>query len=162
MILYVNNSGRKNILSPRIGDAGFDLVADSEPKFCGNFIEYETGVRIEPDHNEGSNVHGFIFPRSSISKTNLVLANSVALIDNSYRGFISLRFRYLPDPEDFRINVLGNGLDWFIDPSKIYKKGDKIGQLLFLKTKGVEIETVDDEGFTETERGAGGFGSTGN
>ena len=70
--------------------AGYDIVATSEPKIVGiegkyknswkstDFIEYETNLYIAPSVLD---IHTFIFPRSSISKYNLVLANSIGLID---------------------------------------------------------------------------------
>jgi dUTPase len=96
-------------------------------------------------------------PRSSISKTNLFLRNSVGLIDNGYRGTIKLRFGYIFQPYDMIVD--GGKLVCEVDADKIYKKYDKIGQLVFTKT----IEPTDWEvgALNQTQRGTGGFGSTG-
>lgn len=154
-----------NVISPaHLGDAGYDIVAASEPKIVGSqpianyfnkieYIEYDTNLVIAP--SEG--YHTFLMPRSSISKTNLVLANSVGLIDNGYRGTIKVRFKYIPQPIDF--NIVHNDVLIEIDHNSIYQKGDKIGQLVFAKTLLPSLCLVDS--FDETTRQEGGFGSTG-
>jgi len=147
--------------------AGYDIVATSDPKIAGkktdenvweniDYIEYETNLFIAPT---SVTFHTLIHPRSSISKYNLVLANSIGLIDNDYRGMIICRFKYQWQPEDFSLTsddrFLGS-----VNSDKIYKKGDKIAQLVVEPTIQVEWEFVDD--LTQTQRGEGGFGSTDN
>jgi dUTP pyrophosphatase len=151
--------------------AGYDIIATSDPKIVGNqykdgwnsidYIEYETNLYIAPSLE---NVHTFIFPRSSISKYNLVLANSIGLIDNDYRGQLCCRFKYIFQPQDMKViqdvdygigEVVGK-----IDINKIYKKGDAIAQLMLSETITVEWVVVDN--LDETKRGSGGFGSTDN
>ena len=119
------------------GDAGIDLVATTTLS-TGYFIEYGTDLAIEIP--EG--YVGYIFPRSSISKTDHYLRNSVGVIDSGYRGEIKIRMS---------IPVLG---------SKQYKNGDKIAQLIIMKLPWVQIEEAKE--LSETDRGEGGFGSTGN
>jgi len=150
--------------------AGYDIVATSDPKIGGegdfasshkriDYIEYETNLFIAPSM---VTTHTLIHPRSSISKYNLVLANSIGLVDNDYRGMVICRFKYIWQPEDFTIVDKDNThlitLFGYINRDKIYKKGDKIAQLVFEPTIQVEFELVDD--LTQTQRGAGGFGST--
>jgi len=119
------------------GDAGIDLVATT--MFSnGYFIEYGTDLAMEIP--EG--YVGYIFPRSSISNTDHYLRNSVGVIDSGYRGEIRIRMS---------IPQLG---------STQYKNGDKIAQLIIMKLPLVDIEEVDE--LSETDRGEGGFGSTGN
>jgi dUTPase len=157
-MLYVETNSN-NILEPRIGDAGYDLIAESDPifNFKSKYIEYDTGVKIAPSDNE---IHSLVLPRSSISNYWLSLANSVPLIDSSYRGSIKLRFRYLGNME---ADFLSDEKEIFApltEGRKIYKKGDKIGQLLFFKSINPLIVKVDN--FKEdTERKTGAFGSTG-
>lgn len=119
------------------GDAGIDLVATTMIS-NGYFIEYGTDLAIEIP--EG--YVGYIFPRSSISKTDHYLRNSVGVIDSGYRGEIKIRMS---------IPELG---------SKQYINGDKIAQLIIMKLPWVDIEEVSE--LSETDRGEGGFGSTGN
>ena len=163
--------------------AGYDIVATSGPKIVGNsgtipniegeeikawrnidYIEYETNLFIAPT---AVTFHTLIHPRSSVSKYNLVLANSIGLIDNDYRGMVICRFKYIWQPTDFFTPVdLGsspnllytNSLVGTVNMDKIYKKGDKIAQLVVEPTVQIEWEFVDD--LNQTERGEGGFGST--
>lgn len=85
------------------------------------------------------------------------MANSVAIIDSSYRGEIKLRFRYLSMMKE-TIEGYSN-----INLEKIYKKGDKIGQLVWFTEKVVTkiIEVPEFTDCSDSERGEGGFGSTG-
>ncbi len=143
--------------------AGYDIVATSEPKVIGvqiehefkriDYVEYETNLYIAPD---STLVHTLIHPRSSVSKYNLVLANSIGLIDNDYRGMVLCRFKYIWQPED--VSISGNVLRVRPNPEKMYKKGDKIAQLVVEQTVGVEWVFVDN--LDQTQRGTGGFGST--
>lgn len=170
-------------------DTGYDITAISEPKIVGtlankteyssiDYIEYETGIALSPI-NEGSNILGqlcgdkvsgkinftFAYPRSSISKYNLVLANSVGIIDNGYINTIKYRFKYIIQPEDLRISNHNCPTEYNsiitvkINMDKIYKKGDKIGQLVGATKEDIQFFAVD---YLElTDRGTGGFGSTG-
>lgn len=163
--------------------AGYDIVATSDPKIVGknqmvvpipeggevscydaiDYIEYETNLYIAP---QSLSVHTLIHPRSSISKYNLVLANSIGLIDNDYRGHVLCRFKYVWQPEDYKPRMNDSNdqyafpfdLKGFPNMEKIYKKGDKIAQLVAEPTVQIEWELVDD--LTKTLRGEGGFGST--
>jgi len=101
--------------------------------------------------------HTLVMPRSSISNTNLFLRNSVGLIDNGYRGSIKLRFGYIFQPNSMIIH--NDELICELDDAKIYKKGDRIGQLVFAKT--VELNDVLIGSLDKTQRGEGNFGSTG-
>ncbi len=65
------------------------------------------------------------FPRSSVSKYNLVLANCIGLIDADYRGEVLLRFKYIWQPEDYRIRT-DNLLEGHVNFTKLYNKGDKV------------------------------------
>jgi dUTP pyrophosphatase len=121
------------------GDAGLDLVATYikvEDHNTYGYFEYGTGIAVEIP--EG--YVGLIFPRSSISKTGMLLTNSVGVIDSGYRGEIKLRFKYI------------NG-------TKSYEVGDKIAQLIILPYPTIEFEEVEE--LSDSERGEGGFGSTG-
>lgn len=116
------------------GDAGLDLTAIYAIS-SENFIEYRTGIAVEIP--EG--YVGFVFPRSSVSKKkNFYLKNSVGVIDSGYRGEILLRF----NTSDSR-----------------YDAGEKIGQLIILPYPTIQLEEVEE--LSSTERGEGGFGSTG-
>ena len=155
-------------------DAGYDVVATAAPKIVGaelgggyykriDYIEYETNLYIAPQSTysqatyETKNFHTDLRPRSSISKYNLVLANSVGLIDREYRNQILVRFKYVWQPEDY---VFENGaLMGAVNTKKIYNQGDKICQLLPMETLNIDFVQVDN--LDNNDRG-GGFGSTDN
>jgi len=124
------------------GAACFDLTAatkEFKAHKMGPMFEYDTGLAFEiPEGHVG-----LIFPRSSItSKTTLSLGNCVGVIDSDYRGTVKFQFR--------RTNPAFH---------QDYQVGERIGQMMILPVEQVEIEEV--ETLSETERGTGGFGSTG-
>lgn len=106
---------------------------------------------------EAASLAGLIFPRSSISKYNLVLANSVPIIDAGYRGTIKLRFKYIMQPSDLVTNI--DGLLTRVALHKIYRKGDKIAQVAWVKREGHLIKVSDE--LPSSQRATGGFGSSG-
>ena len=118
-------------------DAGADLTATSkhwdDEKQC--WI-YGTGIATEIP--EG--YVGLVFPRSSIRKYGLALANSIGVIDSGYRGEIMCSFK----------------------PSgtcPTYNVGDKIAQMIIMPYP--EINYVEATELSDSERGEGGHGSTG-
>lgn len=139
------------------GDAGMDLIAVSVNDSI-NYIEYGTGLAIEIP--EG--YVGLIFPRSSNSKKDLLLCNSVGVIDSGYRGEIKLRYKKIMNPSEEKTNILQN---IFTDSSTLiyeierYDVGDKVGQIMILPIPFVEFTEVSE--LSQTDRGDGGFGSTG-
>jgi dUTPase len=153
-------------------DAGYDVIATTAPKIVGeeigggyykriDYIEYETNLYIAPQSTysqstyETKNFHTDLRPRSSISKYNLVLANSIGLIDRGYRNQVLVRFKYIWQPEDY---ILENGmLMGSVNKGKIYNNGDKICQLVPMETLNIEFVKVDN---LDTNDRGGGFGST--
>ena len=121
------------------GDAGLDLVATSI-KFDGTQVTYGTGLAMEIP--EG--FVGLAFPRSSIRKTDLSLSNSVGVIDSGYRGEIQATFNQKSLSKDGQI---------------LYGVGDRIMQIMIIPHPTIEFEEVNE--LNNTERGQGGFGSTG-
>lgn len=119
------------------GDAGIDLTA-VDVIYSDDKVTYDTGLAFEiPEGHVG-----LLFPRSSNSKKDLLLTNSVGVLDSGYRGSVKFVYRHATDAA----------------PS-LYEVGDRIGQLLILPYPSVEL--VEAEELSETERGAGGYGSTG-
>ena len=99
-------------------------------------------------------------PRSSISKKNLLLANSEATIDNAYRGEVSLRFKYVFQPEDLLIvpEAGRSRIYGVLSPASIYAKGDRIAQIKAVPNIDIQFELVEE--LDATVRGQGGFGSS--
>lgn len=118
------------------GDAGVDLVATSRRVDPKGYMEYGTSLAIEIPYG----YVGLLFPRSSISKKNMTLANSVGVVDSGYRGEVCLRFKPSTGGRD------------------IYDVGDRVGQLVIIPYPTIEFEESDE--LSETARGDGGFGST--
>ncbi len=119
-------------------DAGWDLTAYKVTQdHQTDYIEYDTQITVAIPAGHV----GLIFPRSSISSaTDMMLNNSVGVIDESYRGPLKLRFR-------------------LINGRREYAEGDRVGQLVVVplyQGEAREVENLDD-----TDRGEGGFGSSG-
>ena len=120
----------------KIGDAGLDLTAVTE-SWDNDIVTYGTGLAVGIP--EG--FVGLLCPRSSVYKTDLILANSVGVIDSGYRGEIMFKYR-----------SLDSGLEYHIR--------DRVGQLLLVPIP--LIKTLEVDKLSSTDRGEGGFGSTGN
>lgn len=132
------------------GDAGMDLTAinNGVTNEYGS-ITYKTGISIEiPD-----GYVGLVFPRSSVYKTNGRISNSVGVIDSGYRGELMVNF------DISLIKYLVKEYNVKDYKGKRYKKGDRIAQIIILPYPQIEFEEVDE--LSETERGNGGYGSTG-
>jgi dUTP pyrophosphatase len=120
------------------GDAGMDLIATSiigEEPFQ---ITYGLGIALEIPKG----FVGLVFPRSSIRKTDLSLTNCVGVIDSGYRGELQATFRK------------HKGV-----ASKTYEVGDRVAQIMIIPHPPIEFDVVAE--LSDSERGEGGFGSTG-
>lgn len=123
-------------------DAGLDLTAVSAERDEYSNIVYHTGLAIEiPD-----GYAGFLFPRSSVSKYDLSLCNCVGVIDSAYRGEIILKFNLMNWVKD-------------VEDIHIYGAGDRVAQLIILPYP--KIKLVETNELSDSDRGEGGFGSTG-
>ena len=155
---------------------GFDVIVTSEPEIIGeiydngaykrvDYIQYKTNLKLAVQKERVFSNFGYndldydilAFPRSSISKYNLTLANCIGLIDADYRGEVLLRFKYQWQPEDYKIRT-DNLLEGRVNFTKLYNKGDKVCQLKVTKVENVEFVLVYE--LDSTTRGDGGFGST--
>lgn len=117
----------------RVGDAGMDVVAVSK-ELTDKYVQYGTGLSFEVP--EGYVM--LIFPRSSVSKKDLSLANSVGILDSGYRGELIFRFKRFGEDD--------------------YEIGERVAQIMILPFP--QVEFVESKELSETERGEGGFGST--
>jgi dUTP pyrophosphatase len=120
------------------GSAGLDLTATSKVFDDHNNVVYGTGLAIQIP--EG--YVGLLFPRSSVSKSCLMLRNSVGVLDSDYTGEIFFKYHELMTSMDKEYNV-----------------GDRVGQLVIVPFIQAQLEEVNE--LESTERGSGGFGSTG-
>jgi len=135
-----------NVVIPKYtkdGDAGMDLIATTIISNGTFDITYGTGIAMEIPKG----YVGLVFPRSSIRKTDLSLTNCVGVIDSGYRGEIQATFKKVFGKNDVRIDEMD------------YKVGDRIAQIIIIPYPSVTLVEVDE--LSESERGDGGFGSTG-
>ena len=119
-------------------DAGFDLTCTRFEVTNGELFTYHTDIAVEiPDGHVG-----LLFPRSSIYKQDLLLTNSVGVVDSGYRGEVMFKFK----PIAYEVK-------------QHYQVGDRIGQLIIIPYPYIEF--VEAEELSDSERGEGGFGSSG-
>lgn len=134
------------------GDAGMDLTATSKSYDDHGNVVYGTGLAFEIPLG----YVGYLFPRSSNAKKDLLLSNSVGVIDSGYRGEVMFKFKNSHQlykcvdgdarfPQDFK--------------SDTYNVGDRIGQIIIMPIPHIEFNLVDE--LEDSERGQGSFGSTG-
>lgn len=126
-------------------DAGFDLVAVRK-WYKNGYVAYGTGIAVEIPKG----YVGLVFPRSSIANVGVTLTNSVGVIDSGYRGEIKAKFKGTVD-----YSFPGIDED-FVDE---YEVGDRIAQLIIIPIPDIEFVEVDD--LSDSDRGSGGYGSTG-
>jgi dUTP pyrophosphatase len=120
------------------GDAGMDLTIVQIHHNTSSEVTYGFGLAIEIPKG----FVGLIFPRSSIRKLDLLLTNSVGVIDSGYRGEIQSTFKKTDG-----------------DRSIIYEVGERGAQIIIIPYP--KINFIVSEELSSSERGEGGFGSTG-
>jgi dUTP pyrophosphatase len=120
------------------GDAGMDLTITKEIENTSFSVSYGFGIAMEIPKG----YVGLVFPRSSVRNQDLILSNCVGVIDSGYRGELQATFKKT------------NGLD-----SIKYKVGERGAQIIILPYPTIYMTEVPE--LSNTERGSGGFGSTG-
>ena len=133
------------------GDAGMDLTATSKWYDESGNVCYGTQLAFEIPNGFA----GFLFPRSSNTKKDLILGNSVGVIDSGYRGEVVLKFKAIDTQylQDGKLTFLKR------DFMKEYNIGDRIGQIVIMPVPQIEFNVVDE--LSTTDRGIDGFGSSG-
>ena len=150
--LYLDAANRHNsklLSSPAYCDAGFDLYSpiSVDTALCSSPVKLDFNIVCSAsmmlDNGKSFNTGYYMYPRSSLSKTKLRLANSVGIIDAGYRGHLISMFDVLENTEfaanDRLIQICAPGL-----------------VPIFVKV----VDTLEELG-ESTARGDGGFGSTG-
>ena len=121
--------------------AGWDLYAIEEtvvPK--GKTVLISTGwATAIPDGWEGQ-----IRCRSSLGKKGMIMPNGLGTIDSDYRGELKVLATWIGEGESFTVAA-----------------GERVAQLLFAPVPRVTLRETTMEGLDQTERGEGGFGSSG-
>ena len=158
--MYVddNNEGLRNIYNEAVEkhnesiysnpfkDSGFDIFVPDELAFFNNKVsKVDFKIKCEMLYNNEPSAF-YVYPRSSISKTNLRLANNVGIIDSGYRGFLQGAFDVVNTDEE-------------------YVKCDKFQRLVQIcgpTLKPFKVVLVENDlMLSQTQRGTAGFGSTG-
>lgn len=123
----------------RISDVGYDLSIIRKVKALNNVVSlYDTGIKVRVPHG----YYTEIVPRSSLSKSGYMMANSIGIIDRSYNGNL------------------------YVALAKIDETSDEIQfpfrccQLIFRKQHHMRLKETGED-LEATARGEGGFGSTG-
>lgn len=120
------------------GDAGMDLTATSKSEDENGNVVYGTGLAFEIPKG----YVGLLFPRSSNAKKDLLLSNAVGVCDSGYRGEVLFKYK--------KTQTMGG---------RSYEIGERIGQIIIMPYPYIEFKEVDR--LSETERGCGGYGSSG-
>jgi len=135
-------------------DSGFDLIVPENtffddplhPKFIDMKVKAEM-VYCDVANDAITPAAFYLYPRSSLSKTELMMANHVGIIDSGYRGSIIGAFRWLQyDESQSRYGV---------------EAGNRLVQICHPTLCPIYVLTADESTLSGSERGAGGFGSTG-
>jgi len=130
-------------------DAGFDLFTPNDITQNNTKINFQVKTAAIMFHDLGRNhpTGFYLYPRSSISKTSLRLANSVGIIDAGYRGNLIGCFDNISPSMDDTVQVT---------------QYTKIAQICAPSLVPIFVQLVNNiDDLGQTERGEGGFGSTG-
>ena len=148
LLLKTENTDLTNLYSNHQhynpGDSGLDLFCPETITINpGETVKINLQINCEALHDtiENTNVSYYLYPRSSIIKTPLRLANSVGIIDAGYRGDIIACVDNIKS-ESYTVN-----------------KGDRLFQICSGNLEPIQFQLVND--LSNTQRGSGGFGSTG-
>ena len=165
--LYINNDDLRNAYMPRIEahnkklledpypDSGFDLLVPEDKHFTVPFESSMIDFQIKTEMLYYNGLSGklptspfYLFPRSSMSKTPLILANHTGVIDSGYRGNIKGAFKWLKSDSDASENYL-------------VEKHTRLLQISHPSLCPIYVELVNKDDLSTTSRNEGGFGSTG-
>ena len=154
------------------GDAGLDLTAVAKEYDGNGNVSYKTGLAFEIP--EG--YVGLLFPRSSNAKKDLILSNSVGVIDSGYRGDVGMKFKpsgvfvdYVEKPTEL-FKSTSDAVDFPTPKGSIakceetlfleeYEVGERIGQIIIMPIPRINLVEVTE--LSDSERGTGSYGSTG-
>lgn len=139
-IKKLEDSAKMPVMATK-GAACFDLTLWGMEYLSDTLVKCHTQLAFEIPKG----YVGLLFPRSSVYKSGAMLANSVGVIDSDYRGEVCAIFRIIDEKR------------WY--DGGCFSAGDRICQIMIRKVE--DLELVEAEELSETERGTGGFGSSG-
>lgn len=144
----------QDIYTKKYPDSGFDLYTPTSVTFTEDnkavFIDYlirSQMIYYNGENNKMENCAFYMYPRSSFSKTPLILGNHVGVIDSGYRGHLMGAFKFFSSceyPDEY-----------------IVDRHQRLLQVCHPSLCPVFVKILDTDNFEDTERGSGGFGSTG-
>jgi len=139
------------IMSDEYPNSGFDLFIPHDTTFQKEidsmFVDLEVKCEMTY-HQKNKNTETsayYVYPRSSMSKTPLMLANHTGIIDSGYRGYLIAALRYLKSRDEYYE----------------VEKHTRLLQICHPSLCPILVKLVDESELSTTKRGAGGFGSTG-
>ena len=167
------------------GDSGLDLYIPNDIEIClGETKFINLGIQCEMKEyskhypNNEKNVSYYLYPRSSFSKTPLIMGNHVGIIDAGYRGDLIAAVKYIPDKDaissllytNLQIQRPAHGADLLTNsdiqkqvmsnlPKYKIKAGTRLFQICSRTLDPFKYKLSDR--LSDSSRGQGGFGSTG-
>ncbi|RKZ94987.1 MAG: hypothetical protein DRQ40_04710 [Gammaproteobacteria bacterium] len=171
-VKYLDDSIEKKMSLPRSGDVGIDLYSAEDIHISkGEVALVSLGIAVEIP----AGFWLYIRDRSSISKYCQI---SAGIIDSSYRGALKVRMfchtgrdtveevrRVDPCDLPYSMRPIGPKIEYvdktFHIPGFKIQRGDKIAQMILCKDYNSEFNLIEVPTLSDTERGSGGFGSTG-
>lgn len=135
---YKTNENAIPPYKERVSDSGYDLTLIEKIKSDGIVEVYDTGIKVVPPF-------GYYFdlvPRSSITKSGFILANSIGIIDRTYRGSIIVALIHIDKDKELSLPI-------------------RLVQLVPRPIVHFPLIEIPLEELDESSRGDGGFGSTG-
>jgi dUTPase len=166
----------KSVINNLHCDSGFDVFVPNDVIFNkeieAKFIDMKIKVEMiycDVTNDVLSPSAFYLYPRSSISKTDLMLANHVGIIDSGYRGNIIGAFRWFKNtsnvidinPSVTESNTRGYNPDILPEPYYKITANTRLLQICHPTLCPIYVISVNENQLSITERGSGGFGSTG-
>lgn len=149
----------KSVLTDEFPNSGFDIFLPKDKIFdielYSTMIDFEIKTEMvyyNKYEKSEENSAFYLFPRSSLSKTPLMLSNHTGIIDSGYRGSIKGAFRWL-NSIPVRLPNIPN--EYFME------KHTRLLQICHPSLCPILVEIVNESDLSTTSRGSGGFGSTG-
>jgi dUTP pyrophosphatase len=135
-------------------DSGLDIFVPENAVFDGRCVPKFIDMKVKTEmvycnvsNNDISPTAYYLYARSSLSKTPLILANHVGIVDAGYRGSLIGAFKWLPRDTHTSTYVV--------------ESGTRLTQVCHPSLCPIYVMVVSEDDLTNTERGSGGFGSTG-
>jgi dUTP pyrophosphatase len=152
-----------NMINDKYPNSGFDLLVPTRNEFLNLFETQFLNMSVKGEMfyyekgNAGVSSAFYMYPRSSISKTPLMMANHTGVIDMGYRGYLIGAFRYLYNSSLCFSYDSGSKLKY----KYVVEKHTRLVQICHPSLCPIFVKIIENpEELSSTERDTGGFGST--